>query len=112
MHVRTPRAAVAASGGGIDETAFAQLPRRHSRRPQAQAYWASRAFEVRSGRLVGFRIAEVTTPDGRPAARVEVALVAHGSDSLRWVNADGEHPILSESAARRWLQAETFTTRR
>jgi hypothetical protein len=63
--------------------------------------------------LVAFRITDEMAPDGKWKPCVEVALVARGSDSLRWVKAeDGKQPILSESAADRWLDTSTFTAGR
>jgi hypothetical protein len=118
MYVRFPRAAVAAGVNGEDHrTRTAPLPgRRQEPPPRSPAYWASKAFETRRGRLIGFRITEVPTePDGKMVPIVQVALVANGSDSYRWVNAEGvgpkPQPLLSELAARWWLQTSTFKRR-
>lgn len=99
MHVRTDRAAVAVTFGGSDTAEFASPLRPPPRRPPFVTLWASRALDLRLGRLIGVRIGE---------HRIDVALVAPGSDSMRWVDAEG---VLTESQARLWLRTSTFTMR-
>ena len=98
MQIRYPRAAVAAG-----ETP----PSRHrfhihfsadflppSRPPRV--LWASTALLVRAGRLVGVRLVDQT---------VEVALVRHGADRIRWVRAD---EVLNEYQVAVWLRTSAF----
>ena len=100
MHIRTSRAAVAVTVGGTETTAFTSSShRREARRPPSTTLWASRSLVVRQGRLIGVRVDE---------SRVDVALVANGSNQMRWVDGEG---VLTESQARVWLRTSRFTVR-
>lgn len=99
MHVRTTRTAVAVTVGSTEEVAYTSTSQRQSHRPPSTTLWASRALDVRQGRLIGVRVS---------ATRVDVALVGHGNDGMRWIGAEG---VLTESQARLWLRTSKFTLR-
>ena len=94
MHVRFPRAAVAADGVVAPYGSSNNPPRRDGR--AAPVLWASRPLVVRAGRLVGVR-----QRDGE----VYVALVAAGADALRWVKAS---TVLTEAQAAVWTRTSAF----
>lgn len=93
MHIRTPRAAVAANStpSALDTPL---TPVQHNSRPQT--LWASRPFVVRAGRLLGVRLV------GR---NLQVALVENGAGQARWVTADR---VLTERQADDWARSATF----
>ena len=99
MHICYPRAAVAVTVNGEHPHTDPSLSRRRASPPKPPAYWASRAFDTRHGRLIGFRVS---------ASQVQVAIVSAGSEGLRWIDAD---KVLSETAARWWLRTSSFSRR-
>lgn len=98
MHLRYPRAAVAAepspSVGSLAD--IFPTPRAGTDAPRPQVLWASPALPVRAGRLVGVR---------RVGQAVQVALIKPGEDRLRWVAAES---VLTEFQARTWVQTAQF----
>lgn len=58
--------------------------------------WASQALPVRKGRVIGVRLR---------SGAIEVALVAAGADTLRWVDAGS---ALSEAQELQWLRVAQF----
>lgn len=93
MHIRTPRAAVAAdSAPSASFTPSTPAPR--AVRPPT--LWASLPLRVRAGRLLGVRLA---------GGQLEVALVADGADAVRWVSAER---VLTEGQAETWARTAVF----
>lgn len=97
MHIRTPRAAIAADMQA-PERAAPDFQARTESRPQT--LWASRPLQVKAGRLIGVRLA---------GAELQVALVAPGSVHLHWVSV---RSVLDERQAERWVRSSDFTRRR
>lgn len=104
MHTRYPRAAVE-----IDDTptcgsqwdfgpprSGAGTTRRAHPSSPPQTLWASQALPVLKGRVIGVRLR---------SGAVEVALVAAGADTLRWVDAGS---ALSEAQELQWLRVAQF----
>jgi len=98
MHLRYPRAAVAAeSSSSVGPLAdIFPTPRAGTEVPRPQVLWASPALSIRAGRLVGVR---------RVGQVVQVALIKPGEDRLRWVAAES---VLTEFQARAWVQTAQF----
>lgn len=93
MHyVRTPRAAVAAPAPKIDreQPARRQVGATH----RSTTLWATRPFNVRTGRLVAVRLR---------GDELQVGLVA--PDGLRWLRPEA---VMSISQAERWARVSTF----
>ena len=99
MHLRYPRAAVAAepssSVGPLADIFPTSRARTDVRLPQV--LWASPSLSIRAGRLVGLRLVGLA---------VQVALIKPGEDRLRWVAAE---PVLTEFQARSWVQTSRFS---
>jgi hypothetical protein len=97
MHTRYPCAAIA-----TDERPFNDFDSRNSlsrsrtTRPFPSTLWASSPMSVRGGRLIGVRLRD---------SLIEVALVAHGAEHLRWVPAS---TVLTERQAAAWLTTSRF----
>lgn len=90
MHIRYPRAAVAAELSPSDKSfddGFS-IPYAGTDVPRPNVLWASPALSVLAGRLLGVR---------RIDQAVQVALIKPGEDRLRWVAAEA---VLSEFQAR------------
>ncbi len=98
MHLRYPRAAVAAAlSSSVGPLAdIFPVSQADADVPRPQVLWASPALFVRAGRLVGVR---------RIEQAVQVALIEPGEDRLRWVAAEA---VLSEFQARTWVQTSRF----
>lgn len=94
MHIRTPRAAVAADSAPSALTTTSTIAASRAARPPT--LWASRPLRVRAGRLLGARLA---------GGRLEVALVADGADAVRWVAAER---VLTERQAEDWARNAAF----
>ncbi len=93
MHIRTPRAAIAADSA---PRAHIPLPVQTPRAPHPATLWASRPLRVRAGRLLGVRLA---------GGDLQVALVADGADAVRWVSAER---VLTERQAEDWARSAAF----
>lgn len=96
-HIRTPRAAVAAEIQPAEAgTLRSQVP---SSAPTA-VLWASRPMTLQSGRAVAVRLV---------AGCVEVAFVAAGTSTLRWMPAER---VMTERQALQWTRSCTFAASR
>jgi hypothetical protein len=93
MHIRTPRAAIAAESAPTAHTTSATPAPRAQRPP---TLWASRPLHVRAGRLLGVRLS---------GDELEVGLVADGADAVRWVSAE---KALTERQAEDWVRTAVF----
>lgn len=93
MHyVRTPRAAVAAPAAGTDCEQAARRQVGANRR--SITLWATRPFDVRTGRLVAVRLR---------GDELQVGLVT--PDGLRWLRPEA---VMNVSQAERWAHVSTF----
>lgn len=90
-HVRTPRAAVAATTPDNDQQ-FSR--RREAVRSTSQTLWASRPLSVRAGRLVAVRLL---------GEELRVGIATAGG--LRWVRAES---ALTSAQAQMWVASSTF----
>ena len=99
MHLRYPRAAVAAepSPSAVPLADILPIPRTGTGLPRPIVLWASPALSLQVGRLVGVRLVDQT---------VQVALIKSGEDKLRRVAAGA---VLSEFQARTWVQTSRFS---
>ncbi len=93
MHIRTPRAAIAADSAPPAQTTHSTPEPRAARPP---TLWSSRPLRVRAGRLLGVRLAD---------GELQVALVADGADAVRWVAAE---KALTERQAEDWARSAAF----
>jgi len=93
MHIRTPRAAVAADSAPPALTTHS-TPTPPA--PRTPTLWASRPLCVRAGRLLGVRLS---------GGDLQVALVADGADAVRWVPAE---KALTERQADDWARNAAF----
>ena len=90
-HIRTPRAAVAATTSDDSQ----QTPRqREVVRSPSQTLWASRPLSARAGRLVAVRLL---------GEELRVGLAT--ADGLRWVRAQS---VLTSAQAQMWVPSSTF----
>lgn len=98
MHLRYPRAAIAAESSSSVGPLADIFPTHQAGTdvPRPQVLWASPALPTRAGRLVGVR---------RNGQAVQVALIKHGEDRLRWVAAES---VLTEFQAMAWVQTSQF----
>lgn len=105
MHTLYPRAAVEidhAPAHGSHRESVSPPPGTGSTRmpPVSQplpTLWASRTFPVRQGRAIGVRLR---------AGAAEVALMAAGAETLKWVDANS---VLTESQVNHWLRTARFS---
>lgn len=94
MHIRTPRATVAANSTPL--ALDTPLTSAAAPRPHPLTLWASRPLLVRAGRLVGVRLV---------GGDLQVGLVTDGADRVRWVRAEA---FLTDRQADDWVRSATF----
>ena len=101
MHIRHSRAAVAIDdAASIINRAANGRAGLVGRTPAPEALptlWASRAFPVRQGRLIGVRLR---------AGTIQAALMAPSAEAVRWVDAQS---VLSEAQANQWVRTAQFS---